>query len=346
MASQNLLPESMMTEDILKLTARNGCSVAYHVAGRKSFPKWAKKRKDILLLGNGKGNYVAHVLAKLGRLPVEMMTEEILKLQTRKGCSVAYYAAVWNSLPEWATRRKDILLLRNGKGDYVAHALAMNGGLPKEMMTEDILKLKNRDEYFVAYHAAWQKVFPEWAKKRKDILLLGDGQGNYVAHVLAKLRQLPVEMMTEDILSLTDSVGCSIAYYIAGQNCLPEWLKRHKNILMLGNGRGDYVVHVLARLGKLPKENMTPDILQKTNSNGQSVLFKLVSEQCLSPEILMLPWDEKTKVFEYLLSEEFQQQAISKQDMIYVKEQIKRLFQKQSLLELSVVCSTYDDMER
>ncbi len=293
MISQNLLPKSMMTEEILKLTDASGCAVAYYAAWHNSLPSWAKRRRDILLLGNGKKDYVAHVLAKLGKLPEEMMTEEILKLTDASECTVAYYTAGWDSFSELAKRRRDILLLGNGQGDYVAHMLAKRDKLPAEMMTPDILKLKNRHQDSVAYYAAWNNTFPEWAKRNKDILMLGSAQGDKVAHVLVWRKALPVETITSDILKLQDS-------------------------------------------------------------SERTILAILISKRCLSPKIMLLPWDEKTKVCEHLLSKEFGDQFQNEEDIMYVKQQIMEMIQKQSLSALSVLavhdckydCKYERDIER
>ncbi len=175
LAWRGKLPIKMMTEEILKLTTKDGCSVAYYAAAyQQSFPDWAKRSKEILLLGNGQGDYVAHVLAKHGKLPEESMTEEILKLKNRSKCSVVYKVVCsWHaSFPERARRRKDILLLDNGRENYVAHILTGYGELSKEMMTEDILTLTNRDGCAVAYSLAKNNLLPDWAKRRKDILPL------------------------------------------------------------------------------------------------------------------------------------------------------------------------------
>ena len=167
MASSGYLPKRMMTKEILKLTDASGCAVAYHAARWKHFPKWATKRKDILLLGDGRGDYVAHELTRWGKLPSEMMTEDILKLKNKDGCTVAYSLARINLLPDWLGRNKNILLLGDGKGSYVAHALAWKGKLPSEMMTEDILELQDQNGCAVAYDAAWHDSFPDWAKKKE-----------------------------------------------------------------------------------------------------------------------------------------------------------------------------------
>ncbi len=250
-------------------------------------PLYFRGVKEILAIARDDGVIAANSMVFWGSLPESMMTEDILKL-TDVGCSVAYNAVVNDVLPDWAKRRKDILLLGNSRGNYVVHALARFARLPLEMMTEEILKLQNRDGCFVAFHAAWHNSFPDWAKKRKDILKLGDGKGDYVAHVLARRGELPVEMMTKDILKLKDS-------------------------------------------------------------DGQTVLAALVLGRNLSQEILLLPWNKNTKVFKYLHSVQFRKQVPNEQDMKYVKKQIT-IFEThmkiKSIVVLSVVEHGCKDMER
>ncbi len=169
-----------------------------------------------------------------------------------------------------------------------------------------------------------------------DELAVADLHG--IPRIMALLREklLNSEMMTEEILKLKDSNGCTLAYYVAWHAFFPDWAKKRKDILLLGNGRGSYVVHVLARHGDLPLEMMTEEILRLENANKNPVLVSLVFGRHLSPKILMLPWDEKTKVFEYLLSEEFRKQVQSESDMIYVKEQLEALLREKAFAELSV----------
>ncbi len=288
-------------------------------------PLYFSSISEILIITKENGWTVAHEMAFQGFLSKHVITEDILKLQDKRGCSVAYCAAWYDAFPDWAKRRKDILLLGNGKGDYVAHVLARRGELPVEMMTEDMLNLKDSDGCTLAYHAAWHDSFPEWAKRNRDILLLGNGQGDYVAHVLVQSGRLLVESMTEEILKLKDRNGCTLAYHAAWYDSFPEWAKRRKDILILGNSRKDYVAHVLARNGKLPEKSMTPDILKLKDSDGRTVLSVIISERYLSPEILMLPWNKNTRVFEYLLSEKFLNQVCNEQDRKYVKEQLSVL---------------------
>ncbi len=277
------------------------------------FPLHFRSIREILAIANKDGWSVAHEAASQRFLPKNMITEEILFWTDTTGCSVAYHAAMWNSLPEWAQRRRDILLLGNGQGDYVAHVLAQFGKLPSEMMTEDILSLTDNIACSVAYYIIERNCLPDYAKRCRDILLLGNGQGNYVAHVLAKRGELPSEMMTEDFLKLKNRDGCFVAYYAAYNNSLPNWAKRRKDILILGNGQGDYVAHVLARFGQLSVESMTKEILTLKNIHKQTVFSALVSGRHLSPEILQLSWEENTKIFEYMRSKQFQKQVQSKQ---------------------------------
>ncbi len=81
LASQKLLPEESMTEDILKLEDIYRYSVAYEVAQNGNLPVWARSRKDILILNDGYDTYVAHKLAEHNTLPIETMTPDILKLE-------------------------------------------------------------------------------------------------------------------------------------------------------------------------------------------------------------------------------------------------------------------------
>ena len=251
-------------------------------------------------------------------------------------------------LPLHFRNTKEILLIAREDGWSVAHEMAFHGFLPESAMTEDILKLTNTSGCSVAYNAAWYKHFPDWAKKRRDILLLRNGSGTYVAHVLARWGKLPSEMMTEDLLQLQDQNGCTLAYNAAWHDSFPDWAKKKRNILLLENGQGDYVIHILAWKGELPVEMMTPDILHFENKNGIAVLFAIVSGKQLSQEILLLPWDEKRKVFEYLLSKQARKNKNlqDEEKIFYVKEQIMKLIQKQLILELSVNCNDWNEMER
>ena len=70
------------------------------------------------------------------------------------------------------------------------------------------------------------------------------------------------------------------------------------------------------------------------------ILEKLVHEQRLSPEILLLPWDENTRVFEYLCSESFRKQIQDWKTMTYVEEQLTKLtklIKQKSITELSLI---------
>ena len=197
---------------------------------------------------------------------------------------------------------------------------------------------------------------PLYFRKVKEILRIAREDGWSVAHEMASQRNLPAEMMTEDILKQANKEGCFVAYHAAGNDSFPDWAKRNKDkdILMLGNGKGDYVAHVLARLGKLPAEMMTPDILKLKNLCKQTVFSVIVSEKYLSTQIVLLPWDKKTRVFEYLRSKQFQKQVQSKQvqskqDMIYVKEQLatfEAFIQRESISALSVIGHDCENMER
>ena len=254
-------------------------------------------------------------------------------------------------LPLHFRKVKEILRIARENGWSVAHEMASLGYFSPEMMIEDILKLTNASGCSVAYYAAKYTFFPDWAKRRRDILLLGDGQGTLVAHVLVEREKLPSEMMTEEVLKLTDASGCTVAYYAAVWKLLPDWAKRRKDILLLGNGKGDYVAHVLARRGILPVEMMTKNILCLENKKGITVLAALVSGRHLSPEILMLPWGRNTKVFEHLLSEQFLRQVEKNEIITYVKEEIIKMMQIQSIAELSIQIQNHDcnnqrEMER
>ena len=242
-------------------------------------------------------------------------------------------------LPPHFRNCEGILAISREDGWSVAHEMALRGLLPESVMTEEILKLTDASGCSVAYNAAWHKFFPDWAKKRKDILMLDNGQGDYVVHVLARREYLPSEIMTEDILKLTNTSGCSVAYSAAWYACFPDWAKRSRDILLLDNGQGDFVAHALAKQGTLPVEMMIPEILRLENKRGLSTLAMLVSERHLSPEILMLPWDEKIKVFEYLLSESFQKQKPKEKDMVYIEKQLTALevlLRKKAFGELSI----------
>ncbi len=317
-----------------------------------------------------------HVMALLRRrkLKPEDVSEEVLSLQDESGISVldicikrfrepvadgngrtvprAFFLVCKPDcgLPLHFRKVKEILQIAREDGWSVAHEAAYQGSLPESMMTEDILKLTTRVGCSVAYHVARRKNLPEWAKRQKDILLLSNGYGDYVAHMLAKHGDLPTEMMTEDILTMTDSSKCAIAYYSAWHDSFPEWATRRKDILLLGDGQGNYVAHVLARCGKLPLEMMTEDILKLKNEFKRTVLFAIVSEKHLSLEILLLPWKKKTRVFEYLQSKQFQKQIKNKEDvMIYVEKQLATLgtlIQEKFISGLLQQHYDYDGIER
>lgn len=93
-------------------------------------------------------------------------------------------------------------------------------------------------------------------------------------------------------------------------------------------------------------EMMTEDILKLENEFGRTVLAALVSGRHFSQEILMLPWDEHTKVFEHLCSEQFLRQIQNEETLTYVKEEITKLMQIQSIVELSRQRQIYEGMER
>jgi len=186
-------------------------------------------------------------------------------------------------------------------------------------------------------------------RKVKEILRIARENGWSVAHEMASQNLLPESMMTEEILSLTNDTGYAVAYAAAWHDSLPGWAKRRKDILLLGNGQGDYVVHELARNGKLPVEMMTPDILHLENKNGITVFSAIVFGKHLSPEILMLPWNKKIRIFKYLSSAEFLNQNLSQQTIKYVKEQLavfEALMWKKSFSTLSVIGHDHEDLER
>ncbi len=252
-------------------------------------------------------------------------------------------------LPLYFRKIKTILAITDDDGEIVANNIIFRGYLPSSIITEEILKLKDQNECTVAYYAAKWNALPKWAKRRKDILLLGNGRGDYVVHVLARRGKLPSEIMTEEILKLTSWNGCAVAYYAAAWNSFPEWAKKRKDILLLGNGQGDYVAHVLASRGDLSMESMTPDILHLENKNGITVFSTIVFGKHLSPEILMLPWNKKIRIFKYLSSAEFLNQNLSEQTIKYVKEQLaafEALVWKKSFSTLSVIDHNHEDMER
>ncbi len=183
-------------------------------------------------------------------------------------------------------------------------------------------------------------------RKVREILTITNENGWSIAHEMALSGSLPKSMMTKEILQLTTWNGCSVAYHAALWNSLPDWAKWCRDILLLGNGQGNYVAHMLAKNGKLPTEMMTPDILKLQNSDGQTVLFVLVSERHLSREILLLPWNEHTKVFEHLCSEQFLRQVQNEETLTYAKEEITKLIQTQSIVELSQRRQVYEEMQR
>ncbi len=185
------------------------------------------------------------------------------------------------------------------------------------------------------------------------ILAIAREDGWTVAHNMALWKYLPSKMMTEEILSLVDNFKCSVAYLVVlvfNNEIYLEQIKKYKKLLTLGDGCGEFVAHVLAKRGELPIESMTEEILRFENGNMFTVLDYLWKYKHLSPEILLLPWDEKTKVFEYLLSEEFRKQYPSMEDMVYVTEQLSilaKLIQTKSLSELSKQKKyNYEEMQR
>ena len=171
-------------------------------------PLHFRMMKRILTITDSDGNAVAHELAERDLLPEKMMIEKILKLKNKNGCSVAYILASRNTLPEWAKQNKDILMLGQG-GFSVACALACNNQLPKEMMTEEILMLRDRDGWIVACYLTDRNLLPKWAKHSRRILALKETTGKYIAYELAQRGDLPLEMMTPEMLQ-NKRFGCTV----------------------------------------------------------------------------------------------------------------------------------------
>ena len=99
------------------------------------------------MISDYNGWSVAHCFAFNGTLPEETITEEILSLKDHNNFSIAYILSGRENFPEWAKRRRNILLLENGH--YVVHQLAVRGAVPLSMMTPEILQLKTSDMYSV-----------------------------------------------------------------------------------------------------------------------------------------------------------------------------------------------------
>ena len=108
------------------------------------------------------------------------------------------------TLPLYFMLIKEVLTTYNEDNWLVAHSLAENRFLPEQMMTRDILERCDRYGYSVAYAAATGRILPSSARLDPDILLLGNGQRDYVAHVLARNGELPIKSMTPGILRLKD----------------------------------------------------------------------------------------------------------------------------------------------
>ena len=186
----------------------------------------------------------------------------------------------------------------------------------------------------VAYMLASRNKLPEWARYDKNILILGD-KGQYpVACELARNKKLPEEMITEDILKIERHDGWNVACILAEHNLLPEWAKYDKDILMLVYNNGNFVLHKLAERGALPLEMMTPELLRNKRL-GYSVLDILVRHRHLNPEILELPWDRKTYVFEHVQEMEFQK-TMDEEDLSYIETQFKQMQIKQARQRLAV----------
>ena len=223
LAERDLLPEEMMTEEILTLENKDGCSVAYLLAGINQLPEWAKRNKDILMLGNKSKYPVACELVRNKQLPEERMTKDILMLANHDSYSVAWILAIRNTLPEWAKRDTDILMLGKDKLS-VAYALARNGQLPVEMMTEDILMLREYNGWTVACYLAEHNLLPEWAKHSRSILSLKKRSGKLLARILAGKGGLPLEMMTPEMLQSIHDYYTVLDILVKDRHLTPEIL--------------------------------------------------------------------------------------------------------------------------
>ena len=287
--------------------------------------------EELLSLKNNSGTSVFNICIERFKEPViddyGKTLPRALSLASKQSCK----------LPLYFRENREVIAIAREDGWTVAHEIASQGLLPKNMMTEEILSWTDNIGCAVAYHVAEQGLM--------DILMLDDSQRDCIAHMTVRLKKPTEKNIAPEILKVTNGNRCSIAYHVAERNPFPNWAKHDKNILLLGNGQGDYVAHVLAQRGYLPLEMMTPDILLLKKKNGTTVLFTLVAGRRLSLEILLLPLNKNTKVFEYLLSKEFQKQKPSEKDMIYLGKQCAKLatlIQKTAIEKLSVQMQNND----
>jgi len=110
---------------------------------------------------------------------MKKMPPEKLLTASGSGWTVAHMAAFYGVLPaELIT--KDILFLKNDIGRTVAHALALSGTLPSKFLTVEILSIADIDGNTVAHSAIVGGIFP--SKPPKAVLNLADSCGTTLAH--------------------------------------------------------------------------------------------------------------------------------------------------------------------
>ena len=178
---------------------------------------------------------------------------------------------------------------------------------------------------------------PKYFKKIKRILIITNENNWSIAHSLAIRKDLPVEMMTEDILTLSDDNNCFVASLVAFRRQLPDWAKKRIDILKLSNSdKESLVAQILVNLNDFPSDMIIPEVLQLKNIRGLTVLHSFVKNKRLTKKMMMLPWsmDGKTLIYEHLQSEQFLKKA-SYEDCLYIKEKLIELATSLSLKELT-----------
>lgn len=114
----------LLTNDnkILKLTGKNGLTVAYYLA--KYNNNWKSKDINILSLSDKNGNTVAHILAKYNK-GYTTNKMEVLKLKNKQDETVAHYLALYSKT--WTSKNPSILNLTTSYGVTVKQLLHKRG---------------------------------------------------------------------------------------------------------------------------------------------------------------------------------------------------------------------------
>lgn len=160
-------------------------------------------------------NTVAHSIAK-NIYDWEPNDEEILKLKTKNGFSVAHILAGEGLMRSWRTNDESILRLANYEKETVAHFLAKNRVLWRTD-NKSILKLVRYDGWTVAHLLARRN--PLWTTYEKDILTLDNTYGTTVVDLLIfrPPNRYSTKWTTTDksILNFRDASGESVAEKLA-----------------------------------------------------------------------------------------------------------------------------------